>query len=162
MASGTALWLASTVRTGPDGQTFMHAQHGNAPAEVWRMVHSGGGWMRGVPAQLPELVCCGVTASLTVIEAAKLRVNCRQVPAAEAVLICELVAGHDGSHVAFATTANDDELWWWLCWGAQTREVRQIELCDARWLDDPYLDDCLLPDGHLGPHSFHLQDGLGE
>lgn len=115
--------------------------------------------MSSVPGQLAETVHCGVTRSLRGIEAAKLRVICRQVPDVQASLSCEIAAGHDGSHVAFATAADAGELWWWLCWGGQTREVRQIDLCDARWLDDPYMDDCLLPDGHPAPHSFELQDG---
>jgi hypothetical protein len=115
--------------------------------------------MSGVPGQLPETVRCGVMTSLTAVEAAKLRVSCCEVPVVQALLSCEIAAGHDGSHVTFATTADDCELWWWLCWGGQTREVCQIEVCDARWLDDPYLDDCLLPDGHPGPHSFELQIG---
>jgi hypothetical protein len=115
--------------------------------------------MSSVSAERTEAVRCGATTGLTAIETAKLRVNCRQVPALSALLICELAAGHDGSHVAFATTADDGELWWWLCWKMQVREVRQIDLCDGRRPDGPYLDDCLLPTGHPGPHSFELKDG---
>jgi hypothetical protein len=123
------------------------------------MVDSGGGWTSSVPGQLPEPVRCGVTTGLTAIEAARLRVNCRQIPAVDAVLICELAAGHDGSHMAFATTADDGQPWWWLCWEGQTRQVRQIELCDTSWLNEPYIDDCLLPEDHPGPHSYELHDG---
>ena len=92
------------------------------------------------------------------MEAAKLRVVCGQDPAMQAVLRCEIAAGHSGSHVAFAASADDGELWWWLCWAEPTREVRQIDLCDGRSLNDPYLDDCLLFDGHPGMHSFDLHD----
>jgi hypothetical protein len=41
----------------------------------------------------------------------------------------------------------------------KTREIRQIEICDGRRLDDPYLNDCLLPNGHPGLHSFDLHNG---
>jgi hypothetical protein len=115
--------------------------------------------MSSVPAEPPEPIRCGVMTSLMDTEVAKLRVVCPQVPAEQAMLRCEIVAWHDGSHVAFATSADDGELWWWLCWTGQTREVRQIEICDGRCLDDPYRDDCLLPDGHPGPHSFDLHNG---
>src|SRR3954452_15970795 len=79
--------------------------------EVWRLVDRGDGSMSSVSAERTEAVRCGATTGLTAIEAAKLRVNCRQVPALDAWLICELAAGHDGSRVAFATTADDGELW---------------------------------------------------
>ena len=114
--------------------------------------------MSGVERRLPQPLRCVAASPLTAIEAAKLGVSCSEVPAAEAWLRCELVAGHDASHVAFAAIGSDGELWWWLRWGAQDREIRQIDLCDGRHVDDPYLDDCLLPGGHPGPHSFELQD----
>jgi hypothetical protein len=41
----------------------------------------------------------------------------------------------------------------------KTREIRQIEICDGRRLDDPYLNDCLLPNGHPGLYSFDLHNG---
>jgi hypothetical protein len=115
--------------------------------------------MSSIPGQPPTPVRCGVTTSLIDIEAAKLRGVSRQVPAMQTSLRCEIAAGHDGSHVAFATSADDGELWWWLCWTGQTRDVRQIAICDGRCLDDPYLDDCLLFDGHPGVHSFDLRNG---
>ena len=113
--------------------------------------------MSGVSARLPVPVCCRATTSLTAIETAKLRVVCRELPDVPELLSCEIGAGHDDGHVAFAAAVDDGELWWWLCWGRQTREVRQIDLCDGRWLDDPYLDDCLLPEGHQGLHSFEFE-----
>jgi hypothetical protein len=114
--------------------------------------------MNCVHAQPPGSIRCEVFTSLTAVEIAKLRVMCCQVPAVQTVLSCEVSAGHEGSHVAFAATADDGD-WWWLYWGGQTRELRQVDPCDSRSLDDPYLDDCLLPDGHPGPHSFDLASG---
>jgi hypothetical protein len=115
--------------------------------------------MSSVPAWPPERIRCGIMTSLTDIEAAKLRVVCDEDPAMQATLSCEIAAGHDGSHVAFAASADDGELWWWLCWTGHTRELRQIAICDGRCLDDPCLDDCLLFDGHPGMHSFDLHNG---
>jgi hypothetical protein len=43
--------------------------------------------------------------------------------------------------------------------GRADAEIRQIEICDGRSLDDPYLDDCLLPNRHPGLHSFDLYNG---
>jgi len=74
-------------------------------------------------------------------------------------LPCEIAGGHDGDHIALAAVSDGDELWWWLCWGHQAREVRQIDLCDGHSLDDPYLDDCLLPAGHPRPHSYAIHVG---
>jgi hypothetical protein len=74
-------------------------------------------------------------------------------------LICELVAGHDRSHVALVATVHGGDQWWWLRWdgpGGETIEVVQIDPCDAELPHARYADDCLLPEGHPGPHSFHL------
>ena len=114
--------------------------------------------MSSVPTQLSTTIRCGLTTRLTAFEAARLRAISCEVPAGQDSLSCEIVAGHDGNHVAFAT-ADHAEQWWWLCWERATRVVRQIELCDARCMDDPYQDDCLLPAGHPGSHSFYLRDG---
>ena len=69
---------------------------------------------------------------------------------------CELVAGHDGSHVALAATARDGDQWWWLRWQGQSHEVIQINPCAADLAHGPYRDCCTLPDDHAGPHSFDL------
>jgi hypothetical protein len=72
---------------------------------------------------------------------------------------CELVAGHDGSHIAFAAAANDGDQWWWLRWDGQSGEATelvQIDPCDAVVVHARYPDDCMLPHGHAGPHSFDL------
>ena len=71
-------------------------------------------------------------------------------------LICELVAGHDGSHVALVASTPGGEQWWWLRWDGQLSEVVQMDLCDAELQQGRYADDCFLPEGHPGPHSFDL------
>jgi hypothetical protein len=74
-------------------------------------------------------------------------------------LACELVAGHEGSHVVFVAAAHGGDQWWWLRWNGQpgeTNEVIHIDPCDAELSHARYADDCLLPEGHPGPHSFHL------
>jgi hypothetical protein len=73
--------------------------------------------------------------------------------------VCELLAGHDGSHFALVATAHGGDQWWWLRWDGQlgeTFEVIQIDPCPAELPQARYPDDCHLPDGHPGPHSFHL------
>jgi anti-anti-sigma factor len=71
-------------------------------------------------------------------------------------LDCELVAGHPGSHVALVATAHGGEEWWWLRWDEQHSDPIQIDPCEAELLQGRYSDDCVLPDGHPGPHSFEL------
>jgi hypothetical protein len=72
-------------------------------------------------------------------------------------LRCELVAGHDGSHIALVATRYDGEQWWWLRWDGQPGEVIQIDPCDAELSEGRYADDCFLPANHPGAHSFDLQ-----
>jgi hypothetical protein len=112
----------------------------------------------GVRSELLEAVRCKSTTSLTAVEAAELRGISGDAPAPGTSLVCEIAAGHDGSHTALATISDSDQLWW-LCWGDRAREVCQIPLCDGRDLDDPYLDECLLPEGHSGPHSYEIPSG---
>ena len=69
---------------------------------------------------------------------------------------CELVAGHDGSHVTLTATAHGGDQWWWLRWQGQVHEIIQIDPCPAGLPQGPYQDCCTLPDGHAGPHSFDL------
>jgi|tagenome__1003787_1003787.scaffolds.fasta_scaffold20946651_2 hypothetical protein len=74
-------------------------------------------------------------------------------------LHCELLAGHDGSHVALVAAACGGDQWWWLRWEGLldgTAEVVQIDPCEAQLPQGRYADDCFLPDGHPGPHSFDL------
>jgi hypothetical protein len=70
---------------------------------------------------------------------------------------CELVTGHEGSHVALVASAPGGEQWWWSRWDGQLSEVVQMDLCDAELQQGRYADDCFLPEGHPGPHSFDLQ-----
>ena len=97
----------------------------------------------------------------TVSAAEMLRVNAISADAqpADGRLACELVAGHDGSHLAFAAAADDGDQWWWLRWGGQSGaapELVQIDPCDAVLPQGQYADDCVSPHGHPGPHSFDL------
>ena len=74
-------------------------------------------------------------------------------------LSCELAAGHGGSHVALVATAHGGDQWWWLRWDGELGnaiELIQIDPCDAELPQGRYKDDCFLPDGHPGPHSFDL------
>jgi len=68
---------------------------------------------------------------------------------------CELVAGHDGRHIAFVVASDGGDRWWWVRWTARAREVVPLDVCEA--VGHPFLDDCLLPPGHPGPHSFELR-----
>jgi hypothetical protein len=72
-------------------------------------------------------------------------------------LCCELVARHDGSHFALVATANGGDQWWWLQWEGKVGELVQIDPCDAELSQGRYADDCVLPEGHHGPHSFDLR-----
>jgi hypothetical protein len=74
-------------------------------------------------------------------------------------LSCELVDGHHGSHIAFAAAAQDGDQWWWLRWdgpSGESSELVQIDPCSAVLPQGRYADDCMLPQGHHGPHSFDL------
>jgi hypothetical protein len=74
-------------------------------------------------------------------------------------LSCELVAGHDGSHIALVATEHGGDQWWWLRWGGQLGEVIeviQIHPCDAELPRGAYMEACFLPEAHPGPHSFDL------
>lgn len=75
-------------------------------------------------------------------------------------LSCELMTGHDGSHVALVGTAHDGDQWWWLRWDGQPGEaieVVQMDSCDAKLPHGRYADDCFLPADHPGLHTFDLQ-----
>ncbi|MEU4218105.1 hypothetical protein [Actinoplanes sp. NPDC026623] len=68
--------------------------------------------------------------------------------------LCELTAGHEGSHVAFVVAVQQGDHWWWLRWDVRHREFVRLELCDR--VEEDGHDDCLLPASHPGPHSFEL------
>jgi hypothetical protein len=70
-----------------------------------------------------------------------------------------MVAEHQGSHIAFAAAAEDGDQWWWLRWDGRSgepAELVQIDPCPAELPQGRYADDCLLPEGHPGPHSFDV------
>lgn len=73
---------------------------------------------------------------------------------------CELAVAHDGAHVALVAVAHGGDQWWWLRWAGglgEAIEVIRIEPCDAELQHGRYADDCVLPQGHTGPHSFDLR-----
>jgi hypothetical protein len=104
-------------------------------------------------------VHCRSATSLTAQEAAALGWASGETQAVDASYPCEIAAGHDGSHIALAAISDAGQSWWWLCWASQARAVRRIDLCAGRQLDAPYLDECLLPEGHPGLHSYESPGG---
>ncbi|HET6533614.1 MAG TPA: hypothetical protein VFH03_23750 [Actinoplanes sp.] len=70
-------------------------------------------------------------------------------------LRCELAA-HDGSHVALVGTTQGGDRWWWLRWDDRVSEVVEADPCQAQLPQGPYADDCFLPEGHPGRHSFDV------
>ena len=107
-----------------------------------------------VPPWWPTVRCRAVA---TVDGAALSRLAAAENVRAEGgPLVCELVHGHDGSHVALAATALDDDQWWWLRWHERFREIIQVDPCAVELAHESYQDCCTLPDGHAGPHSFDL------
>jgi hypothetical protein len=72
-------------------------------------------------------------------------------------LCCELAAGHQDAHLAFALASHGGVHWWWLRWAWRRHEVVAIDLCEGTEPDRPDPEVCLFPDGHPGPHSFDLQ-----
>ncbi|MBG0564599.1 hypothetical protein [Actinoplanes aureus] len=67
---------------------------------------------------------------------------------------CELATGHEGSHMAFALAAAGGDEWWWARWTTGGCEVVPLDPCDT--VCPAEHDDCLLPAGHAGPHSFQF------
>src|SRR4051794_6977980 len=97
---------------------------------------------------------CRVATSVTATERAALLRLADHVGTVMAELACELVARHDGSHVAFAAAVDGGDRWWWVRWSAKAREVVALDVCAG--VGRPAGDDCLLPCDHPGPHSFEL------
>jgi hypothetical protein len=96
--------------------------------------------------------------ALTVVSAAELvgvAAVSDLVPSLGGCLRCELTA-HDGSHVALVGTAHGGDQWWWLCWHGRASEVVAVDPCPAQLPQGPYADDCFLPEGHPGRHSFDV------
>ncbi|GIE96690.1 hypothetical protein Ari01nite_41550 [Paractinoplanes rishiriensis] len=67
---------------------------------------------------------------------------------------CELVVGHEDSHVAFVLAAEYGERWWWVRWDSTRHEVLALGVCP--YTEPQEHDDCLLPVGHVGTHGFQL------
>ena len=97
---------------------------------------------------------CETVLSLTNAEFEVLLGQRHRVGVPLRVALCELVVDHDGSHVAFVMAADGGERWWWVRWDALGRAVLPLEVCGQRCAAEG--DDCLLPVGHVGPHSFEL------
>ncbi|MEU7908502.1 hypothetical protein [Actinoplanes sp. NPDC049118] len=99
---------------------------------------------------------CGRQTAISTAEYATLRELRDRLCRVVHLAACELATGHKGRHVAFVVAAQQGDHWWWLRWGGQRRELVRLELCDRTTLDEDVQDDCLLPAGHPGPHSFEL------
>jgi hypothetical protein len=104
-----------------------------------------------------EPMTCGATTRVRSADSARLPESARRHGTAAQPRACELPAGHDGGHVTFLAASDGYESWWWLRWGLQTREILHIDPCPAQGNPGAYPDDCLLPDNHVGPHSFEMR-----
>src|SRR3954453_7540236 len=105
---------------------------------------------------------CRTVASVSAAELLTMMISADARPA-PGPLSCELVAGHPGDHLAYAAAAHGGDQWWWLRWDGRpdkVGELVQIDPCDAVLPQGGYADDCVLPQGHPGPHSFDLADGV--
>jgi hypothetical protein len=115
--------------------------------------------MTRFPAQGSEQLRCPAGATVNADEFPASLAGCEDVHLESSPLVCELVAGHDGGHVALAATVYAGDQWWWLRWDGRPGEainVIQIDPCDVELRHARYADTCFLPKGHPGPHSFHL------
>lgn len=77
------------------------------------------------------------------------------VGAVQQAVACELVAGHEGSHVAFTVASDDGDRPWWIAWSRRRFQVITIDVCTHE-TEDHDRDTCLLPAEHPGPHSYQL------
>jgi hypothetical protein len=105
---------------------------------------------------------CRTGVTVSAVELAAMTSVSADAGAADGRLGCELGAGHQGSHIAFAGAAWDGEQWWWLRWDGRSGEpgeLVQIDPCPAELPQARYADDCLFPEGHPGPHSFDVPAG---
>jgi hypothetical protein len=99
---------------------------------------------------------CGTVAAVEASWFPTLAVLVGDVRLESGHLCCELMAGHDGAHAALLATACGGDQWWWLRWDRQVHELLQIDPCTAELAEQPSGDCCILPDGHVGRHSFDL------
>jgi hypothetical protein len=110
-------------------------------------------WKRSRTFRCPAGAAVGATELLTLIA------HSEEAISASGRLRCELMAGHAGRHVAFVATVHGGNQWWWLCWEGllgEKIEAVQINPCNAELPQGRYADDCVLPEGHPGLHSFDL------
>jgi len=102
---------------------------------------------------------CGTVATIGTAELLTLIASFEDTRSGRERLSCELAAGHSDLHVALVATVHGGDQWWWLRWDSQPAEaleVIQIDPCAAELPHGQYADDCVLPEGHPGPHSFDL------
>jgi hypothetical protein len=104
-----------------------------------------------------EPMRCDATTRMRSADSARLPMAARRHGSASRLVACELAAGHDGSHMTFLGTSDGYDRWWWLQWGPHAREVLTVDPCAARGSSGEYQDECLLPDRHLGSHSFNTR-----
>lgn len=88
---------------------------------------------------------CPASARLTVSEAARLAALPSTVDPALQPVLCELAAGHGGSHAAFAVAGSLGERWWWLRWSADLRALVEAHPCECTQNHGPHRDECMLP-----------------
>ena len=100
--------------------------------------------------------CCRATSGLAAQEFATLVDPLSRFGQVVLDPVCELAAGHEGSHVAFAVAAEGGDQWWWVYWDKERAELIDIDPCPAERYLRPWTDSCLLPDRHPGPHSFEI------
>ena len=98
---------------------------------------------------------CPATAEVTVRERERLVALRDPLDPVRLDVTCELAAGHQDSHVAFAVGAFEGDQLWWLRWAERLRAVVQLDPCEAEAAGS--MDVCLLPQRHRGPHSFEIQ-----
>jgi hypothetical protein len=110
-----------------------------------------------VPDIRPPWPQCRATTAVTPSELATLNALPGPVDPVLRRVGCELAGGHSDTHVAFTVAAHGGDQWWWLHWGTGSRELAELGRCDAETADASHFDDCFLPGGHPGPHSFDLQ-----
>jgi hypothetical protein len=97
---------------------------------------------------------CRELIILTHAEIARLEALPDAANMVEEDLRCELQAGHEGPHLALGQAYGHNELW--LRWVVPLQEE---ENCPAE--DSEKVRLCELPAGHVGAHSFEMEEGSG-
>src|SRR3954464_805366 len=104
-------------------------------------------WSDGIPAMTTATYVridghCRAVAAVNAADFPTLALLTVDMRAQRGRLGCELVPGHDGSHVALAATACGGDQWWWLRWTGQLHEIVQIDPCPAELPQELYGDNC--------------------